>query len=358
MFDWLNALRNGAPVVDIPPGQFTLDQPLKVPTSTKVIRGCGMGVTELRFTGEGMDGIIVAPPFHHWGTTYLERLSITSAAMRGGTALSALYPKQQTVIDPTIELRDVQIRPADNLEAGNPAPDWWRGGGWTKGIRLENAWNTRMQNIWIGGHNGEAAKVQTATLDTAIDCGNSMCVNIIEPHIMNCRVGVSSFTTEVGEAEGLNIIGPGAILNCAIAIYAQSWLEGGRPTPSMFVRGLHTYAFTHGIVAIGRSAVLIEGCEISQHHFAPEDIWYYGVYLKEQTYGNRIINNAFWRGALKPWGTGLITSAQDSTFVGNSIAPGFAHGVTFDSEARFWRGSGNANRAAAPVIDFGRDNRI
>ena len=119
-------------------------------------------------------------------------------------------------------------------------------------------------------------------------------------------------------------------------------------------------AFTHGVVAIGRSAIVISGTEISHRPGSPRSAWWYGLYLADSS-DIRLIGNSFWGAGDDhgPMGAGLsATNARQATLVGNLLGAGLYHGAVLMSGSTGWIGSANRFLSRVPVVDHAGGNKV
>lgn len=326
-------------VINIPAGVFEFTSPLILPDAPVVIRGAGVGLTELRFHGENIPGII-APQSSLNHIVDISGLTITTDATQGGNAIDISFPEVGAFHDPTVLISEVRIRPAQGSEFK---------GAFRKGINLHNAWSPTINKVWIQGRYDEMTPelLLKPTMECGVDFGNAQEAKLSYAQIVCVGTGVHVEANAQGKGEGLAVTSS-AIVNARTGIRAEGGVWGGWAVPWLNITDNHMFTLDHGVFATGRSDVSIKGNSFCGSQFTQ---WSIGVYLAAQCKNMRISGNSFW--TTKPGqGHGIvIDQSTNAVIFGNVFDSAVRIGVWVTDSSQDINTENNSNTAALPVID-------
>lgn len=339
-FDLRAALRDTDGLVTIPPGTYTFSEPLAIPDRHIVIRGAGMALTSLIFTGEGTSGFtaqrsMVTSPLE------ISDMTLMTTAKKGGTAIDVKYAPAEASHDPSLLLERVRIRPAPGYEGI---------GAWSKGIVLAGAWSPIISRVWIQGRSSDMTKTDllTSPMECAIDVGGSQEAKITYAQIACSQIGVRVTAPAQGKGEGFHFT-HSAIVHAITGVRAEGGVFGGWAVPWLSVTDNHLFTVDYGVFATGRSDVVIAGNSFCGSQFSE---WSIGVYLADKCRNARIGANSFW--TTRPGqGHGIVIADSQATLIHNNVIDrSILLGVWLAPKATVCQLADNANLASmAPLID-------
>lgn len=339
-FDIARAARDGGGAVWIPAGVHEYDAPIALPDRPLVIRGEGLGVTELRFHGEGVSGL-VAHRGDFNGPIEISDVTITSSAARGGAAIDVSFPPVAALHDPTVIVERVRIRPSSGNEGT---------GAFGTGIRLNGCWSPTIDKIWIQGRYSDLTPdaLNVAAMELAIDVGNAQEAKITHAQIACCRTAVRVSAPEQGKGEGCHV-SHSAIVNAETGVRAEGGVYGGWAVPWLSVTESHLFTTTYGVFATGRSDVVLSGNSFCGSHFSP---WSIGAFLADRCHNVRVFGNSFW--TTRPGqGHGIvIDQSSDGQIAANVFDRSVAIGIWLTpSTFGRWAIDDNVNGAGLPIVN-------
>lgn len=135
-------------VVYFPPGHYLSSDAITASDKSLTIRGDGMGVTRVEFTG-GTDGFDLSLPstnesgIGEESYVTVRDLSLGTSVSGSGTAISAVWDAPPSGAIPHLVVENVNIR-----DRGNAGEDE---GHFLTGIHADNAWRARVNNFHYSG---------------------------------------------------------------------------------------------------------------------------------------------------------------------------------------------------------------
>ena len=317
-----SALVDGA-VLHIPAGAYTLTAPITVNDKSATIQGDGPGKTILIFDNcdgikantAGTDKIVDIRDLSLYTNTEGTWNAITLAAASIGSG-----------INPQFTIQNVEVRGLVAMStAGNPS-DSWRTGIW-----LDEAWGTKMDQLWIRG----------APYTTLMKYG----INAASGHNINCVVN-NAHIYFADKGININTISEGWTISdmiafdCGWALYSKglwtSWIGG------------HADVYTGGVY-LEDDDHAVQGVLIYAKDWAPSTDWY-GIKHASGGGGKFIGNTIRGEGGSNANTWGIYTNGGYDTLIGNSIF-NQDKGIHLDTGSSYCTAIGNTGAGNTVEID-------
>jgi len=342
------ALDAGVSQITLAPTVIHFNSALVLPDRPIAIDGAGMGLTELRWQGEGVHGIVSDGRSNLTGPVTVRDLTLTTTAARAGDAIRIAYNPISSSHDPSTIIERVRIRPTLGSEFV---------GAFRRGIVLDGGWSPQINKVWVQGKNSDITvpALQSAAMEVAIDLGTSMEAKIRAAQIACCATGVRITGPLQGKGEGFGL-SESAIIHNLCSVRLEGGVYGGWPTPWASVSGSHFFYLQQGVFATGRGDVVLTGNSICGSHLIPD--WGVGIYVAGECRNIRITDNHLW--TTRPGqGHGIVVDASaDGVISGNVIDASMAIGVWLTTSSQGWDVRVNRNKAGTPVVDQGVGNIV
>ena len=274
------------------PGHFVLAATITYSNKPIKERGCGIGVTHLKWTG-GTNGFTFS--FNDKKTNLtVSDMTLATNQQDVGAAIDADWPTVSSSIYPTCVFERLAIIPGDA-----PTLD-----GWAYGIKLTDPWNFFISKVHIVGR--EDVRTMTAGIDLSGEGGGYV-------H----QLGV--FWAITGLNVGGTIEGVAVSDSAFVAVTNGIVMSTAAAEPGTSITGCHMDAFSTGITLLNRPQLSITGCLIYKRSDSTVD--FTGIKLTTTDFaritGNFIINTA---GAGAPTDIGIdVVSSTKSVILGNAI---------------------------------------
>jgi hypothetical protein len=218
--------------VYFPAGTYLMTAAITGGNKSLSLMGDGIGVTVLRWSQVG--GLTLSFNDTLQKLT-INNMSLQAARVNAGTAISAIWPLVSSSTYPSAVLENIEIIPTDGTTHY-----------WANGIRLENAWNGKIDNVLVRGKNN------TVTMDQAIALyGRSNDFIISNVFIYFAKEAVTTGATTEG-----------TLWSNSKVIYVNygGVFSGSVSAPGLTVRDVHISSFIAGVITNNKPQTCISGC--------------------------------------------------------------------------------------------------
>ena len=291
-------------VVTLEPRRYVIDAPVELPPTTAMVRGQGVGVSEIVLDAPG-EAVLVGRNRTQRPLSINNLTLSTTYAIDTGLKLHAphLFAASRGHSAEAI-IENVEVRPAQGYE-------------WTayarRGIHMINLAGPKIDKFWIAGRFNDlyAHSWNIGGMQVGIDAENCQEAKITNGYIHGAATGVKTNVTSAGGGEGIEVSG-NAIINCLDPVSIQgvaAGTYGGFNTPWSVVSRNHLFYLRYAVRQAYRSDVLIHGNSFccSENRPTSPDWLPFGIYLEFCTTA-RISDNNWWNPSAShaPAGVGIM----------------------------------------------------
>lgn len=213
--------------------------------------------------------------------------------------LGYTYPLVGSSVYQTLGLKNIHIR-----------------GPFHTGLRLRQAWNARVEDVFINGLLSEVEYANPQAMQYGMDIGDSMDTHIIRPSITSANIGIQAGlgSTAPVRAEGLQVH-TGFLQHVNVGIFLYGGVLGGWPTPAQWIMGGHINHLRHAVMAYQVSGLHIKHVDLYASHLAVGQWALYLIACKNV----QISGNYWWANRGGPFGAILLDACENVEIDGGII---------------------------------------